>query len=517
MGGAKNCPETPRQRMISMMYLVLTAMLALNVSTDILNGFKLVDQSLHSSMNATSNRNAEMYSDFKAMDDENHEKVGDWYAKALELRQQSNDLYDYIQDFKYNIAVMADGQKKVDQRVAAEGDATLNIQGNSNLDVTSTYALNYGNGAILKEKLTAYKDSVIAWGGNVEEMNKIFATNPGHNHDGEEISWEESLFEGMPVGASITILTKMQNDVRSVEGEMIQHLMGETDATDLRVNKMQAYVIPVSKYVMRGGRYSAHIVLAATDSTSVPEYYVNGTQLGDDGLYEVAAAGSGVKKFEGKIRYKAPDGSMQELDFADDYTVGEPSATLSNTELNVMYRGYDNKFSISVPGVSSDKVRVSVNGGSVSRSGNLYIIRPSEGAKEATISVQAELDGRVQSMGSQNYRIMPLPKPGAYFANGERLYDGGNVPINALKNPSNKVVASFGQDALLDLKYSIVSFKMQDQNGQLYPSSNDKFTSAQLDRIGKMKQGQPVNLVDIKAKGPDGKVVTLRNVAMTVN
>lgn len=519
MGGAKNCPETPRQRMIGMMYLVLTAMLALNVSTDILNGFRLVDDSLHSSMEATYNRNNELYDEFSAMNKENPEKVGSYYSQALELRAQADSLFWYIQNFKRDIAVMADGAKNVAKREATAeyGDATRRIEANSNLDVTATYAINQGNGAILKQKIADYKEFVITLTENREEYERLFATPVGHNNDGEEITWEESIFEGMPVGASVTILSKMQNDVRAAESEAILSLMDQTDATDLRVNKMQAYVIPNSKYVMRGGVYQAQIVLAATDSTSVPEYYIGNQQLGDDGIYKVTAAGSGVKKFEGKIRYKAPDGSMQELTFQDDYTVGEPSATLSNVELNVMYRGYDNKFSISVPGVANDKLRVSVNGGSISRSGSYYIVKPGEGVKEATIVVQAEVDGRVQSMGSQTYRVMPVPKPGAYFKNGDKLYDGGNVPRNALLNPNNRVIASYGEDALLDLKFTVKSFKVQNAQGQLLPATGDKFTSQQIDMISKLKQGVPVNIVDIKVAGPDGKMITLRSVSMTIN
>ena len=146
MGGAKNCPETPRQKMIGMMYLVLTAMLALNVSTDILNGFKLVDDSLHSSLEATERRSQVLMDDFKALNDMNPEKNQEWYDKAVELTQKSDSLFDYIKDFKYQIALLADGKK-------ADPEAR-EIEGNSNLDVTWQYAGdkkdgNGGNGIIL--------------------------------------------------------------------------------------------------------------------------------------------------------------------------------------------------------------------------------------------------------------------------------------------------------------------------------------------------------------------------------
>ena len=115
MGGAKNCPETPRQKMIGMMYLVLTAMLALNVSTDILNGFTMVDDSLHNSVDAANSRNSKMYRDFEEATKQNPEKMQDWYNRATELGQRADSLYNYIQEFKTQIVVLADGQKAVDE------------------------------------------------------------------------------------------------------------------------------------------------------------------------------------------------------------------------------------------------------------------------------------------------------------------------------------------------------------------------------------------------------------------
>ena len=300
MGGAKNCPETPRQKMIGMMYLVLTAMLALNVSTDILNGFKLVDDSLHSSMEASVTRNEKLYRDFKEASDQNPEKMQEWYNDAIELKHRADSLYNYIQDFKTQIAILADGQKKVSEREQNTGDGTRNIEGNSNLDVTAQYAIVQGNGAILKDMVAMYRDYIVELANNDAELRneftRVFATDKGWNaHEQDSCDWEVAIFEGMPVGASITILTKMQNDVRTTESEMIQYLLDRTDAGDLRVNKLNAYVIPKSDYVIRGGKYSAQIILAAVDSTQRPEYYVEGQRINDQGLYEVVASSVGLR------------------------------------------------------------------------------------------------------------------------------------------------------------------------------------------------------------------------------
>lgn len=522
MGGAKNCPETPRQKMIGMMYLVLTAMLALNVSTDILNGFTLVDDSLHSSMEASVTRNEKLYRDFKEATDQNPEKMQEWYDDAIELKHRADSLWNYIQDFKTQIAILADGQKKVAEREQLTGDGARNIEGNSNLDVTAQYTIVQGNGTILKQMVAMYRDYIVELADDDAELRneftRVFATDKGWNaHEQDSCDWEVAIFEGMPVGASITILTKMQNDVRTTESEMIQYLLDRTDAGDLRVNKLNAYVIPKSDYVIRGGKYSAQIILAAVDSTQRPEYYVEGQRINDQGLYEVVASSVGLRKFKGQIAYLNPaSDEMEYLPFESEYTVGEPSVTISNNDLNIMYRGYNNQFSISVPGVSNEKIKVDVAGASVSRSGGLWIIKPGDASKKVTITVSAELEGRMQPMGSREYRVKALPKPGAYFKSGETEYQDGNIARGALLNPNATVIASYGPDGLLDLPFKITSFKVN-INGVITEAKGDRFTKDQLARLGKLKKGAIVVITDIRAKGPDGKDTRLSPIPLSLN
>lgn len=504
------------------MYLVLTAMLALNVSTDILNGFTLVDDSLHSSMEASVTRNEKLYRDFKEATDQNPEKMQEWYDDAIELKHRADSLWNYIQDFKTQIAILADGQKKVAEREQLTGDGARNIEGNSNLDVTAQYAIVQGNGTILKQMVAMYRDYIVELADDDAELRneftRVFATDKSWNaHEQDSCDWEVAIFEGMPVGASITILTKMQNDVRTTESEMIQYLMDRTDAGDLRVNKLNAYIIPKSDYVIRGGKYSAQIILAAVDSTQRPEYYVEGQRINDQGLYEVVASSVGLRKFKGQIAYLNPaSDEMEYLPFESEYTVGEPSVTISNNDLNIMYRGYNNQFSISVPGISNEKIKVDVAGASVSRSGGLWIIKPGDASKKVTITVSAELEGRMQPMGSREYRVKALPKPGAYFKSGETEYQDGNIARGALLNPNATVIASYGPDGLLDLPFKITSFKVN-INGVITEAKGDRFTKDQLARLGKLKKGAIVVITDIRAKGPDGKDTRLSPIPLSLN
>ncbi len=522
MGGAKNCPETPRQRMIGMMYLVLTAMLALNVSTDILNGFTLVDNSLHSSIAATDTRNEKLYRDFKAANEANPEKTQEWFDKAAEVQKRADSLYNYIQNFKERIAILADGQKRVNEFKAQGIDPTMHIEANSNLDVTGQYAIVQGNGTILKQTVAYYRDYAAELAENDAELRNAIqtalATERGYNaHEKDSCDWEVAVFDGMPVGASITILTKMQNDVRTTEGQLIQYLMDRTDAGDLRVNKLNAYVIPNSNYVIRGGKYTAQIILAAVDSTQRPEYYIEGQRINDQGIYEVAATGVGLKKYSGYIAYQNPlTGAMENLNFQSEYSVGEPAVTISNTDLNIMYRKYENKFSISVPGVSNDKVKVSVSGAQVKQQGGLWVIVPGENAKSVTINVSAELDGKMQPMGSREYRVKKLPDPKAFFSARDKEYDGGNIALSTLTHSSGAITASYGPDGLLNLPFKVTSFRAI-INGMTSQSNGSKFTPDQLKQIGKLKKGGVVIIQDARAVGPGGQEMRLSPLVFTLN
>ncbi len=508
--------------MIGMMYLVLTAMLALNVSADILNGFALVDNSLRSSISAANNRNAKLYRDFQAANAENPEKIQEWYNKAVELQQRADSLYNYLQHFKETLATLADGKEKVEARRAAEGDPTIHIEKIDNIDVGGQYAITQGHGAELKEVVAYYRDFAAEMAGRDEELRntilKSFATERGYNaHRKDSCEWEVAVFEFMPLGATNIILTKMMNDVRSTEGQLLQYLEDQTDAGDLRVNKLSAYVIPNSNYVIRGGKYSAQIILAGVDSTRRPEYYIEGQRINDQGKYEVPATSVGLKKYSGWIAYLDPaSGTMQNLQFHSEYNVSEPAVTISNVDLNVMYRGYDNKFSISVPGISADKIRVNVTGATARQQGDMWIIKPND-VQKVSISVLAELDGKLQPMGTQEFRIKPTPTPQAYLKFKEYEYNGEKaIPRNTLLDPSSTIIASYGAEGLLDIPFQVTSFKAYIL-GNTSESRSNKFTDDQIRRLKNLKSGQSVTIMDIKAKSPTGISKTLPSITLFLN
>ena len=518
MSGATNCPETPRQKMIGMMYLVLTAMLALNVSAAILNGYTQVDESLHATIETLEQSNADTYATFKAALEKNAEKTQEWYDKAMEVQRVSNEFYAYVQKFKDDMVKMVDGDKaKMNAKVSELGKQ-------DDTNIPQQYAINEGNAKVLKDKLNAYCKFLMSITGEDArmlnaELKATFATNDGANAEGEPIVWEDVLFHEMPMCAVITILSKIQSDVRHCEGKVVEYLLKATDAGDLRVNKFNAYVIPSADYVVKGTKYTAQVILAALDSTQTPEYYVNGQKLKSNGVYEVIANTVGVQKIKGEIAYMDQQGEIQRLPFEREYTVGEPTATISNTDLNIMYRGYDNPFSISVPGVSSHALQVKCASAAVKPQGNgLWVIVPTEKAPDKlAIEVYADMGGSPLLMGSHVYRVKNLPKPNAYFEIDGIPTEETRLPRAKLIDPKNKIVASYGADGLVQAKFDIVSFQVKLPTGASMAVKGDRFDARTLAAIKKLQQGSSLNIMYIKAKGPDGKEIQLRGLPIELN
>ena len=516
MGGAKNCPETPRQKMISMMYLVLTAMLALNVSAAILNGYAQVDDSMHATIETINASNAEIYSQFEAALAQNPEKTREWYDKAMLAKRASTDFYNYVQKFKDDMVVLSEGKD------AKPNAKVRDLKKQDDTNIPHQYAINEGHASTLKENINTYREYMIELTGHSpvldEELRKTFSTPRGVNAEGDSISWENSLFNEMPMCACITVLTKLQSDILRCEGRIMRHMLTQTDATDLRVNKFNAYVIPSSNYVVKGNKYSAQIILAAIDSTNVPEYYVNGQKLNSNGVYEVIANNVGVQKISGKIGYMDQQGIMQFIPFEREYTVGEPSATVSNMDLNIMYRGYDNPFSISVPGISNSALVVKCKQSEIIPKDGLWIIKPNAAsADQLDVEVYARINNQEVLMGSHSYRVKSLPRPDAYFEINGVPTEDTRIPRAQLINPKNKIVASYGTDGLVQAKFDIVSFQVKLPTGASLLVKGDKFDEKSLAAIKKLKQGNTINLMYIKAKGPDGKEVQLRGLPIELN
>lgn len=501
MGGATNCPETPRQKMIGMMYLVLTAMLALNVSADILNGFTMVDRSLLNSISNANDRNAGLYADMQYLYEQNPTKVGEWLEKSKRVKEESDKMYNLLQEFKVGIIQLADGSK-----ADPKGEV---IQKKDNLDVAGQYVgLNTGlaKGNELKQAIINYRTFVEEMYDNDSLRCRIielmFNTDPALNTHGETVDWINATFESMPAVAVITMLSKYQSDVRTTEGNLIQHFKQQQDAGDFRVNKIMARLIPTSKHVIQGGTYQAEIALMAVDTTKAPTYYLGDTQL-DSSFVNLRCGNIGTFPIKGHLEVIDQYGEKQVYPFEDEYSVGAPNATIANIDMNVVYRGYENKMEISVPGVASDKLRVSAEGATMTKSGGYYICKPTA-AQKITINVSADVEGKIQSMGKSEFRVRTLPSPTAFLRINNELWQPGKSKVKR-QDIVNAVMVAEYEDGMLNANFTVKSFVLSISDGKggfnSSPSDGNKFSADQRRRLSNLKPGTKVLIEKVEYTG----------------
>lgn len=479
--------QTPRQKMINLMYIVLMALLALNVSSDVLHGFTLVDESLVRTTTNSAEQNRSLYNALAEHMKKNPEKVGPWYEKAMHVRRMSDSLYLFVGDLK----------------------AKINLSHQEDLEAASyiMFAPGTGQGTQLAASISNYKTEILA---QIEDpvQKKIITDNLTLNLI--------RLFENSPVAAATALLSKLQSDIRYAEGEVLHTLTKDIDVRDLRVNQINAYVIPNAQNIVRGGKLSAQIILAAVDSTQRPTIYIGNTALPStaNGLYETTCNSIGEFTLAGYLELHQANGEVLRRDFAQPYTVVEPSATVSATLMNVLYAGYDNPISISVPGVAASQVQASIaNGnGTLRRVGNGYVARPTTIGTDAVIRVTATVDGRSQVMGNHTYRVRQLPDPSPFIeytdAKGtpKRYRGGSGLPKSVLMNAEGIVAAI--DDGLLNINFRVLGFETAffDSMGNVVPevSSSAAFSSRQKEMFRRLSRGKRFYISRVRAVGPDG-------------
>ena len=505
---------SPRQKMINLMYVVLMAMLALNVSSDVLEGFKLVDEGLNRTKVNSATQNEAIYKELEAAMKQNPEKTRQWYKKAQQVRQMSDSLYSFAENLKWEIVREADGD-----------DADLNdIEGRDNLEAATHVMLapGIGKGGKLKKAIESYREGITAMI-NDEAQKKMIKSNLSTDVPKKARllgkNWQEYMFENTPVVAAVTLLTKLQTDVRHAEGEMLHQLVANIDVKDVRVNEIQALVIPTSQTVVRGGKFSAQIIMAAVDTTQRPEIYVGNTLLkSENGRYETICGSTGDFSLKGYLVMKNGNGETIRREFSQPYTVVEPSATVSATMMNVLYAGYQNPISVSVPGVPNNKISLSMtNGHLTKKDGGNYVAVPSKVGEDVTFTVTAQNEGRQQEMGKFTFHVRKLPDPTGFIdvpdgKGGTNRFKGGRISKQAIVSAGG--IGAAIDDGLLNISFRVIGFQIRfmDNMGNVVPevSNSASFTANQLARIRSLTRGKLFNISEIRVVGPDGIERTLK-------
>ena len=504
-------PISPRQKMINLMYVVLMAMLALNVSNEVLNGFAIVQESLNRTTENATQENQVIYDNFEQQMAANPQKVKEWYDKAMLVKEMSQKLYSLASELKMAIAKEADGK---------DGNAD-SLQNKEDLEAANQIMLapGRGRGEELKKAIDTYREGILAMVTDSVKRQHIasdLTTEVPNGILGK--NWQEYMFEAMPAVAAVTMLTKLQNDVRNAEKEVLHTLVQNIDVKDIRVNLLDAFVIPNSQTIVQGDRFSARIVMAAIDTTQVPEIYIGDRKVElPDNVYETVCNRTGDFTLSGYIQTINGNGDPIRRDFSQKYTVVEPSATVSADLTRMLYAGYSNPISVSVPGVPLNKISASMTNGTLTPNGaGKYIAHPSRIGQDAVITVTSTNTGRPQTMGTFTFRVRKLPDPTPYIditddAGNPSRFKGGNMSKASLI--AAETIGAAIDDGILDIGFRVQSFETVffDNMGNAKPMASDgaRFSATQKEQFRKLSRGRRFYISRVVAIGPDGIERTL--------
>ena len=552
MAGGKT---TPRQKMINMMYLVLTALLALNVSKEIIKAFNLIENSLNTS---TSNIKAKNEMTLKAIGKEENASAKAAMEIANEAKKITDQFEKNMEGVKKDLEDLSGGRKTDPEAMLVKGGVAELSQGD-NMEVHSNYFLleNKPNkpdgkawmyapsgkmrGDAVFEEINKTREALLALldkaiknsnlGGKddkgetkkllEEAKNSLKAktaliAEDGKNSDGKEQKWVSMYLEHSPLAGVFALLSKYINDARSLESEVTAVLAKAVNASDFKFDKLAAVISAPSSAIMQNQTYEADIMLAAYNSKAQMNITVGGNAVEiKDGIgkYKVTGGSPGEFNYKVNIAVPGPGGKMENLTAEAKYSVFPPMAAISADELNVFYVGLDNPISVAVAGVDSRNVSVSASAGNLQNvgGGRYKVLFPARQGNESIISVSAKMgDGRVVPMGSKKFKIRNVPRP--TFRAGALSFDKP-VPLSALMAQSSAVaiLENFVYDGV---KYSIQGFTFTGI-GRTGPKKAS-ITGASLQGIkgilGGMRAGEFVMFSDIRAVGPSGSVF-LENVS----
>ncbi|MFM1772652.1 MAG: hypothetical protein RLZZ71_1794 [Bacteroidota bacterium] len=551
MAGGK---ETPRQKMIGMMYLVLTALLAMNISKDVLNAFIQINRGLvKNSANSEERADATL----GLLDNwSDKEKARPFQDKAHEMVDKADALVKYIVELKARVlACSAKGNPDGagfeeyivdghlidigDKEKVSKPDENQNTTGMLIGDEPASPKSGPWSAVELREKLTAFSDecqnlAVTDLKGNVHTLadrapeaklliSNTFGFADIPDGEGKPEKWETALFYHTPLAAVIAHLSKIESDVILVKNTVLNFLASSINASDLKFSDVTVAVVPKQSYILKGDSFVAEIYLAAYNKASKTKVYMGGEvgegakpevfdyagkeaiMSGSDGKckFKINESALGSHSHKGVIVYQDADGSDKAIPFIiPPFTVGEAALVVSPTAMMVFYERVENPVEISVPGVDPSQLSVSMSGGSISpKGGGNYVVMPTNGSKDATINVSATINGKSVSMPGKQFKIKKLPDPTPSF-------QGKNHMTTTISRgdatAASAVFASMGADFVFQgIPVSINGFTMTVASaGKITPemrATGGSLTSEMKTALSKVKTGDKIYVERIEA------------------
>lgn len=533
---------SPRQKMINLMYLVLTALLALNVSKEILDSFIIVNEGLENTKSTFKDKMDATYGQFQQLANENEAKYGAAYRSAQEVQSMANRLVSHIDTLKGMLIAKTDGRKLEEVMGMENGvDTVLNLEHikvkDNNTHITEMMVGSEPakpktgpyTASELQTMLEGFRDRVKAAAADdpklVASADRMFNFEPRRDASGTLNNWPSMNFYHVPVVAGITTLSKIQTDIRTMESELVGRMLSGVESKTFKFNKLTAITQPLSSYVTVGGTYRASIFLGAYDDQNAPEVYigrVDSTKTppeiigeakklpmeGAKAILEESASSAGLKTVTGIIKFKPVGGELQVEPFKLEYEVAAPSLVVSPTKMNVFYRGVDNPVSISVAGYSATAIQPSISNGTLSRDKDGYIVKPGSG-NSATVSVTVtNPDGSKKALPGVEFRVKSVPNPTPYFAG----HGAGDANVRRSELLAAQGVIAKMENFEFDLRFEVVSYTVSATIAGNFLEKECRGPALTADAkavLEKVKPGQKVFVDNIKARGPDGTVRSL--------
>jgi gliding motility-associated protein GldM len=494
-------PREPRQKMINIMYLVLTAILALNVSNEVIEAFKVVDKSLTNSSANINEATGTLYKSLqsKLTDPTSAEKARYWNPKAEAAKKLSDEINVYIDSLKLNLKNAAGLQMKDGKEDYKE----------DNLDASTRLFETEGKGKELESRLKAYKEAILNLDPAIrKEFQNSLPVDLTVPNTGVQKDFTTAFFHMTPTVAALTMLSKFQNNIKNAENQVVTFAHNQIGAVKVIYDQFAALVGQSSNYVMPGQEVVITAGVGAYSKAAQPQISINGAGIGLDAdgraVYRVTASGAGSRNVPVNVTYIKPDGTKESKSFNVEYTVGTPGgAAVMLDKMNVFYIGVDNPVTVS-SGTGWDKTNVSMSGGTLNKVGTgKYNVRVNAVGK-ASITVNA--DGKPSTY---EFRVKRIPDPVIKVGPSS----GGRIQSVVFKN--QQFVRADLENFDFDARFTVVSATVYFA-GTNFPSvqsasisgGNLGSLSAQL---AKCVPGTSVIFDNVKVQGPDGVVRTIQN------
>lgn len=503
--------SSPRQKMINMMYLVLTAMLALNVSSEILKAFRKLETSLENSGKNLDDTNNKLLA---GMDEEvvkQGAKAKDYRDRAYEAKKTSEEFISYVDELK-NYFLKQNGGR-LENGELKEAD---------NMDAAMGFFLNekddHQKGKELMEKINTTREKLLSL---LDEKDRgsiksdLFTPEPLPNEEGIKKSWLEESFERLPLAAVFANLTKVQNDAKKTESDVIAKLADNIFEKQHHFNELQATIVAPLGSVSTGQPYNAEIFLTAFNNNSNYKIMVNGTPVdvvNGKGIYRV------IPNSEGKFNYKAeimvPDPEtniLKSYPANGEYQVFAPQASVSVANMRVFYAGIDNPVDITVPGYRPDQITATAENANLTGGNGKYVVTSSLSQNRIVkINVVARADDGTTKNFVQQFNIRPMP-PLENSINGKT---GGIVTVEEAST-FNFMRCDFGQYFPITTQpYQVMSFvcyvKSRENKAPMMATGN-QLTPEMKATISKCKRGDLILFYEIKGRGANGAISNVSN------